>query len=106
MKTGSQVLGTPVDLLDIGGTLYICKRDAQHILERKLGITDRQARAAVSSYQAEKWTEADEGFLRLNDPLCQVNSFESRVLEHADRRYDARVENGRKGGRPRKPSAA
>jgi hypothetical protein len=97
-KTGSQaranVLGVDVELI---ADALISKRDAQRVLQHKLGVTDRQARASVSSYRAEGWL-LPEG--RLNDPLTDVRSFVPRVLDQADRRYDARVEN--LSGQPRK----
>jgi hypothetical protein len=38
----------------------------------------------------------------INAPLCYVSSLDNRLADHADRRYDARRENGRLGGRPKK----
>jgi hypothetical protein len=101
-KTGHWVFeidGIAVGPLAYGNMLALSKRDAQRILIAKLGITDRRARATVSSYTSEGWALP---FTRLNEPRFAVNSFEARVLEHADRRYDSCVENGRKGGRPPK----
>lgn len=98
-KNGSQVidvLGVEVEL--VGGTL-ISKRDAQRVLQAKLDVTDRQARASVSSYQSEGWCLPAAG---INGALAHVSSFENRALDHADRRADASVENGRLGGRPRR----
>jgi len=94
-KTGSQVFG--VDVQIVNGT--ITKRDAQHVLERVLGITDRQARAAVASYRAEGWCEPPTA---INAPLAVVSSFEQRLAAHALRRAQASAGNGHHGGRPRK----
>lgn len=113
-KTGSSVfqrqrgpvLGVCVDLIVVGGILAISKRGAQCVIQegdklKRGGVTDRQARAAISSYMWEGWTLP---YYRggLNEPLFAVNSFENRVLVHCDRTYESRVQNGRRGGRPPK----
>jgi hypothetical protein len=95
-KTGSQVLGVQVELI---GDM-ITRRDALRVLQHKLDITDRQARASVSSYYAQGWPEPRGG---INDALARVNSFECAVLDQADRRYEASIANGSLGGRPGEP---
>jgi hypothetical protein len=109
-KTGSQVskanvLGVECDVVDIDGTLMLTKRGLQRAIEWTLRVTDRQARAAVSSYIAEGWTEVQPRTRpRINDGICEVSSAVARVTVHADRSEKARVENGQKGGRPSGPS--
>jgi hypothetical protein len=99
-KSGSQgtdVLG--VECVLVNGT--ITKRDAQKVIEHKLGVTDRQARASVSSYMAEGWPEPAQrdALAALNAPLCVPSSLEARLMMQADRRHDARVENVQKRSR-------
>ena len=91
-----KVLGDDVKL--INGTM-ISKRDAQRVLSRHLGVTDRQARGSVSSYGAEGWTLEPK---HINDPLSDVNSFSARAIEQSSARPSASARNGRKGGRPRR----
>jgi hypothetical protein len=86
--------------VDLVADQIVTKRAALRAIENKLRVTDRQARAAVSSYIAEGWTEPGAG--SINSPLCYVSSLDNRLADHADRRYDARRENGRLGGRPKK----
>ncbi len=89
----SDVLGESVEL--VNGTIR--KRDAQRVIQRKLKVTDRQARAAVSSYRAEGWTLLPpREAASCNDALADVNSFTNRVLEHVDNRQRFKVDNPRK----------
>lgn len=95
----TDVLGARVHLVVTSGGPAITRRDTLRVLQHKLNITDRQARAAVSSYMWEGWPEPYRG---LNEPFSLVNSLENRVLVHCDRSYESRVANGRRGGRPPK----
>jgi len=65
-------------------------------IEVRLGVTDRQARACVSSWSSEGWMERDErGGWR-----SVVTSVDNRCALQIDRRDEARRENGALGGRP------
>lgn len=97
------VLGVDVHLFSNGEEVALSRRDALHVITHKVAVTDRQARAAVSSYTSEGWALP---YRALNEPLFVVSSFEHRVLEHAKRRYDANAANGKKGGRPTKQRPA
>lgn len=102
------VFGVPVCLVETDEGLAITKRDAKRVLavavapKGRQELGERQVRAAISSYMAEGWALPGAG--RLNAPLFAVNSFENRVLEHRDRWWDSREENGRPGRWPRKPT--
>jgi hypothetical protein len=94
----AQISGAWVDLYPVGEGFAVDKNDAQRLMQRKLGIKARQARAAVSSYRVEGWA-ANSG------TLFGVSSLEYRMLDHVDRRVDSRRENGSKSkGRPPKPA--
>ena len=81
--------------------LAITRRDTLRVLQHSLDITDRQARAALSSYTWEGWPLSYRG---LNEPFAMVNLLEERVRVHRKRTHESRVENGWRGGRPPKPS--
>lgn len=109
-KTGNQVSAAPAQLVrqvfgvnvecEIrNGVVMIKRRGALHAMQRKLDISDRQARGACSSYQVEG-IGAQRGGLK--DPFMPLSAFVDRVLEHADRGYESSVSNGELGGRPRK----
>ena len=93
----AEISGVWVDLYPVGEGFAVDKNGARRLMQRKLGIKARQARAAVSSYRVEGWA-ANSG------TLFGVSSLENRMLEHVDRRVDSRILNGRKGGRPPKPT--
>jgi hypothetical protein len=99
-KTGSSVflgeaLGGGVDLQGA-----LTKREVLHLLQDELDITDRQARAIVSSYRSEGWMlETYTG--GLNEPIFEAGSLEVRVRRHLEARDASRVQNGKLGGRPR-----
>lgn len=96
----------PAELFGVEFELFhgtIKKRDLQRMIEAKVSVTDRQARAAVSSYVAERWTNhVPRARLGINEAVCVVSSAAHRVLIHADRADEARAENGTRGGRPSK----
>lgn len=91
--------GVWVNLYPIPKGFAVDKRDARPLMRRKLGIKDRQVRAAISSYSVEDWA-----YHGANGTLFGVSSLDHRMLEHVDRRVDSRILNGRKGGRPPKPT--
>jgi hypothetical protein len=104
-KSGNQVMPVFKDVCGVECELvngsYITKRDAQRVIMEKLGVSKRQARAAVSSYSSEGWMERQSAErYRINDGIARVESFINRVCEHAVRSYSASVENGKYGGRP------
>jgi hypothetical protein len=78
----------------------VTRRDTLQVLQAALDIGPRQARAAMSSYQWERWTAANCG---LSSPFSIVSSLEDRVRVHSKRTRESRSENGKRGGRPRKP---
>jgi hypothetical protein len=93
-KTGSKlsklyVLGVEVDVVDIHGTLMLTRRGMRDLVQVTLEVTDRQARASVTSYMAEQWPVAGSG-CRINDPFCAVTSGEARVLQQEGRRDELR----------------
>ena len=96
-KTGSQtvlfgVTLKPIELIAVNGTLMISKRGAQRVLSQGRGVTDRAARADVSSAYGQGWTEPRG---RINDPFARVNSFKTwaRAL---DASRPSSIENGKK----------
>jgi hypothetical protein len=102
-KNGSSVMpaeisGVWVDLHPIPKGVAVDRCGARLLLERKLGIKPRQQRATVSSYSVEGWAYQGADGAR----FFGVSSLDNRMLEHVDRRVDSRIENGRKGGRPRR----
>lgn len=91
------VLGVGIEL--INGAL-ISKRDQQRVPEKIVdGICDLNARAAASSYFAER---LDVATGRINAPVCDVRSAEARVLEHTYWRAEVSCANSQSGGRPRR----
>jgi hypothetical protein len=102
----AELFGVEFEL--VNGTIK--KRDLQCVIQAKVGadkpdrggVTDRQARAAVSSYVAEGWTDHHRGIRpRINDGISRVSSAAHRVIVHAERACKARQQNGLLGGRPR-----
>ncbi len=88
------VKGLVPDVVVVNGT--ISKTDWQRLLQEKCDINERQARASVSSYFSQGWLG--------DSPLTpqsrvDVNSAWAAAEAKIDRRYDARSENGKKGGR-------
>lgn len=73
------VFGIQVELL--AGDL-ITKRDAMCVMQKKLEISDRQARAAVSTYCAQEWTGLDGQIPTLNERFVDVRSFVTMVQSH------------------------
>lgn len=93
-----------VDFELVNGSIR--KRDLQRVAQWKLDVTDRQARALVSSY----WARIADHALSLeragiNGLVAKVSSAAHELLALADRRDDARRENGACGGRPTKKLA-
>lgn len=79
----------------------IRKRDLQRVMQLKLDVTDRQARASVASYWvriAEHVPNRDRP--HIGDLIAKVSSAAHELLLLVDRRNDARRENGQRGGRP------
>lgn len=87
----------------INGTL-VTKLGMQHLLRNTLTnpsgelISDRHARAIVSSLQAKGWSAAaPNSGLRLHDAFMHVDSaYHYVTVAHDDQCHQARVENGRK----------
>jgi hypothetical protein len=103
----AELFGVKFEL--VNGTIK--KRDVQRVVQVKVGadrpdrggVTDRHARAAVTSYTAEGWTDcASATRLQIHDGFSKVSSAAWRILAHEGRANIARAENGLLGGRPRK----
>jgi hypothetical protein len=55
----------------------------------------------MTLYGLEDWPAPNSG---LNAPFGLVNSVSARIQSHSARTRESRIENGRRGGRPRKPA--
>ena len=66
-------------------------------VSERLGVMGRQARASVSSWSVEGWTERDaEGRV-----AAMPTSVDNRCADQIDARDETRRANGKRGGRPR-----